>query len=158
MLFTSFTRISVVGVPMITALFWVVAASMALAQPSVTNAGTLTCTVADVSNKPSAVVELSCNFKAQTGAASDYTGSANTKSGGLPTGKHVFVWSVVAVDAGKPPVLEGAFAAEVGRQGPAVLIGGRDGTIRLEPVTGKEQQASPSEFTTLYLRLASTKA
>lgn len=128
-----------------------------LGQSPVTNSGTLTCTVAGVPDKPAAAVALSCNFKSLAGVTSDYEGTAGTKAGGFPPAKHVFVWTVVATAADKPPMLEGKFSAETGRQGSAVLIGGANGTIRLEPVTGKEQLAGPTEITTLTLKLAATK-
>jgi hypothetical protein len=128
-----------------------------LAQRSVTNSGTLTCTVADVPNKTKAIIDLACNFKSQSGTTSDYVGSAGTKTGGFPPAKFVFVWTVVAIDAGKGPLLDGTFTAETGRQGPAVLIGGEDGSLRLEPAVGKDQVPGPSEITTLTLKLAATK-
>jgi hypothetical protein len=128
-----------------------------LGQSPVTNSGTLTCTVASIPNKPAATVALSCNFRSHAGVTSDYEGTAGTKAGGFPPAKHVFVWTVVATRADKPPMLEGTFSAEAGRQGPAVLFGGTRDTIRLEPVTGKEQLAGPAEITTLTLKLAATK-
>ena len=128
-----------------------------LAQTPATNSGTLTCTVATVPNQPAAAVALSCNFKSQSGVMSDYEGTAGTKAGGFPPAKHVFVWTVVAPPGDKPPMLDGTFAAEPGRQGAAVLLGGTRDTIRLEPVTGKEQLAGPTEITTLTLKLAATK-
>ena len=144
---------------MAAAALWAASLSVpGLAQPSVNNAGTLTCTVADVPNKPSETVDLSCNFKTQAGASSDYIGSASTKSGAVPPAKLVFVWTVVAIASGKAPLLEGEFTIESGRQGPAVLIGGKDASTRLEPVTGKEQIAGPAEITSLTLKLAQTKA
>jgi len=138
-------------------LFGVSGSGPSPGQTPATNSGTLMCTVANVPAEPTAVVELSCNFKSQTGVASDYAGTAGTKAGGFPPAKHVFVWTVVATDAGKAPMLEGNFAAETARQGAAVLIGGSRGSIRLEPVTGKEQLAGPAEITTLTLKLAATK-
>ena len=122
-----------------------------------TNSGTLTCTVADVPKQPSAVIELSCNFKSIAGITSDYKGSAGTKAGTFPAAKHVFVWSVVARDTSKAPLLDGSFAAESGREGPAVLIGGADRSVRLEPAGRNEQLAGPGEITTLTLKLAATK-
>jgi hypothetical protein len=126
-------------------------------QPPLTNSGTLTCTVVDTPKKSRAAIELSCNFKSQSGIVSDYAGTAGTKADGSLPGKYVFVWTVVALERDKAPVLDGTFAAEPGRQGPAVLIGGGDGSIRLEPVTGNEQLAGPTEITTLALKMASTK-
>ncbi len=126
-------------------------------QPTTTNSGTLTCTVADVPSKPNSIVDLSCNYKSHSGAPSDYVGSAGTKTGGFPPAKFVFLWTVVAVDNGKAPLLEGTFTAEKGREGPAVLIGGKDGTTRLEPAAGVSQVPGPAEITTLTLELAATK-
>jgi hypothetical protein len=53
-------------------------------------------------------------------------------------------------------MLDGTFSAEAGRQGPAVLIGGRNGSIRLEPIT-KQELAGPTDITMLTLKLAATK-
>lgn len=134
-----------------------VASSAGFTQPTVTTSGTLTCTVSSAVNKPGSTAELSCDFKTLAGMSSDYSGLASTKSGAFPVGKHVFVWSVVAIEAGKAPLLEGTYRSETGPQKPAVLIGGTDGTTRLEPVTGNEQIAGPAEITTLSLKLAATK-
>ena len=82
------------------------------AQPALIKSGTLTCTVSDVSDKPTAVVELSCNLKPLEGVPTDYSGSAGTRTGGIPAGKHTFMWSVVAVGAGKMLSLDGTFTAE----------------------------------------------
>ena len=130
-----------------------------LAQPSVTTSGTLTCTVADVPNSSKAVADLSCNFKSQSGPVSDYTGQAGTRTGGFPPAKFVFVWTVAAVEAGsKEALLDGTFTAEKGREGPPVLIGGKDGGIRLEPAAGGQGQVpGPAEITTLTLKLSATK-
>lgn len=132
-------------------------APQASAQPAVIKSGTLTCSVSDVADKPTAVVELSCTFKPLDGSSTDYTGSANTRTGGFPPGKHVFMWSVVAIGNAKMPVIDGTFSAETGRQGPPVLLGGADGSIRLEPVTGTDHAGGPTEITTLMLKLAATK-
>lgn len=134
-------------------------AGPSMAQPSATTSGTLTCTVADVPNKANAVVDLSCNLKSQSGAVSDYVGQAGTKTGGFPPAKFVFVWTVAAVGAvGKEALLEGTFTAEKGREGPPVLIGGKDGGTRLEPAAGGQGQVpGPAEITTLTLKLSATK-
>ena len=132
--------------------------NQAYAQPAVIKSGTLTCTVSDVADKPTAVAELSCTFKPLNGISTDYSGSANTRTGGFPPGKHIFMWSVVAVGTGKMPLIDGTFSAAPGRQGPPVLIGGADGSVRLEPVTGTNQLGGPAEITTLSLKLAVTKA
>ena len=134
------------------------AAPQAFAQPALIKSGTLTCTVSDVADKPRAIVELSCKFKSLSSISTDYSATANTRTGGFPPGKHIFMWSVVAVGADKMPILDGTFSAERGREGPPVLIGGTDGSVRLEPVTGTAQLSGPSEITKLTLKLASTKA
>ncbi len=152
--------LSLVG--LISALVRAVICSALISVPSfgqaqTTNSGTLTCTVADVPNQPSAAVELSCNFKSVAGVTSDYEGNAKTKAGAFPAAKYVFVWSVVATDNSKLPQLKGTFEAEPGRDGPAVLIGGSYRSIRLEPAGRNEQLAGPGEITTLTLKLAATK-
>lgn len=144
------------------AILCVVLSSRLISGPSfgqvpTTTSGTLICTVADVPNQPSAGVALSCNFKSVTGVTSDYEGRAGTKAGTFPAAKHVFMWSVVATATEKALRLDGTFAAESGREGPAVLIGGPDRSIRLEPAGRNEQLAGPGEITTLTLKLAATK-
>jgi hypothetical protein len=132
-------------------------AASGVAQPAATHSGTLTCTVADVPSKANSIVDLSCNYKSVSGAEADYVGSAGTKTGGFPPAKFVFVWTVVAMDAGKAPLLEGTFTTESGREGAVVLVGGEDGSTRLEPLTGKDQVPGPAEITNLTLELAATK-
>ncbi len=128
------------------------------AQPAVSNSGTLTCTISEPAKGPaSSTAELSCDFKSSSGLSGDYSGTASTNTGTFPPGKHVFIWSVVAIESGKAPLLEGTFRSEAGRQGPAVLLGGADGNIRLEPVTGNEKVAGLAEITELSLKLAVTK-
>jgi hypothetical protein len=129
----------------------------ALSQLPITVAGTLTCTVADVPGGSSGTVDLSCNFRSHTGLNADYVGTARTRTGGFPPAKHVFVWTVVAVDAGKAPLLDGTFQAGPSQQGAAVLVGGNDGSLRLEPVPDNAQVPGPSEITSLSLKAATTK-
>ncbi len=135
----------------------IVPSSSSVAQPPVTNSGTLTCTVADVPSKARSIVDLSCIYKSIKGAEADYVGSAGTKASGFPPAKFVFVWNVVAVVSGEAPLLEGTFTAERGREGAPVLIGGKDGSTRLEPVTEKGQVPGPAEITKLTLEVAATK-
>lgn len=138
-------------------LGFITLATSGVTQPAATNSGTLTCTVADVPNKANSIVDLSCNYKSVSGTEADYVGSAGTKTGGFPPAKVVFVWTVVAIDAGKAPLLEGTFTTESGREGAVVLVGGKDGSTRLEPLTGKNQLPGPAEITNLTLELAATK-
>ena len=149
-----FAWISVTGVTVLTGIASI---GPTVAQPAATTSGTLTCTVADVPSKANSIVDLSCNYKSHAGVTSDYVGYAGTRTGGFPPAKFVFIWTVVAIDAGKAPILDGTFTAKSGRAGPAVLIGGNDGTTRLEPATGVSQVPGPAEITTLKLELAPTK-
>ena len=60
----------------------------AQSQPSLSNLGTLTCTVVGAPDNPRADVKLSCNFKSTAGATRDYTGVATrTGRGRLPSRK-----------------------------------------------------------------------
>jgi len=147
-----------IGVGAIVGLLLMVPA--AHAQPSVTNLGTLTCTVAGAPDDPGADVKLSCNFKSTAGATRDYTGIATRRgAAGFPPGKHVLVWSVLG--PGKEddaPVLEGMFRGEAGGSGTSALVGGANGAVRLEPVTGAAQTDAVAALTVLTLTLAPTRA
>lgn len=127
------------------------------ATPAITNAGTLTCTVAKVPDDPKSSIDLSCNFKGQDGTTSDYEGAAARQAGAFPPGKHVFVWSVVVLADVKAPLLDGTFRGETGGQGSPVLLGGKDDSVRLEPVTGTAQIDAVKAPTVLTLKLAATK-
>lgn len=125
--------------------------------PPITNAGTLTCTVANVPDDPKSNIDLSCNFKALDGTTSDYVGAAARQAGAFPPGKHVFVWSVVVMADAKAPLLDGTFRGETGGQGSPVLFGGKDKSVRLEPVTGTAQIDAVKAPTVITLKLAATK-
>jgi len=140
-----------------TAFTSITLSTSSVSQPSATNSGTLTCTVVDVPSKANSIVDLSCNYKSVKGAEADYVGSAGTKTGGFPPAKFVFVWNVVVVDSGKAPLLDGTFTAESSREGAPVLIGGKDGSTRLEPLADKGQVPGPAEITNLALELTATK-
>lgn len=126
-------------------------------QPAVRNVGTLICTVSDVPSGSTPTIDLSCNFRSQTGLHADYKGTARTRSGGFPPAKYVFVWSVVVLGAGLAPLLDGTFSAGPSQQGAAVLVGGSDGFVRLEPVPDNGQVPGPSEITRLTLKAAATR-
>jgi hypothetical protein len=134
-------------------------APVARAQPSVANIGTLTCTVAGAPDDPGADVKLSCNFKSTAGATRDYTGIATRRgAAGFPPGKHVLVWSVLGPETNDTPVLEGMFRGETGGSGTSALVGGANGAVRLEPVTGAAQIDAVAALTVLTLTLAPTRA
>jgi hypothetical protein len=154
---TGVSRISSVMFVGLTACLAAFLAPQALSQPSTSVAGTLTCTVAGVPNESAATIILSCSFKSQSGLNADYAGSARTRTGGFPLAKHVFVWTVVALGSGKVPLLDGTFQAGPSQQGAAVLVGGNDGSLRLEPVANHGPVPGPSEITSLSLKTAATK-
>jgi hypothetical protein len=132
---------------------------VAQAQPQLANLGTLTCTVGNAPDTTGADVKLSCNFKATTGAARDYEGVATRQgTADFPAGKHVLVWSVLGPGTGDAPVLNGMFRGETGGSGSSALIGGENGSVRLEPVAGAAQIQAPAALTVLTLTLTPTRA
>jgi Protein of unknown function (DUF992) len=132
---------------------------VAQSQPSVTNLGTLTCTTTGAPENPRADVKLSCNFKAIVGEARDYEGVATRQgAAGFPPGKHVLVWSVIGPGNGDAPALNGMFRGRTGGAGTSALIGGANGALRLEPVTGATQIDAAAALTVLTLTLAPTRA
>lgn len=132
----------------------------AQAQQSLSNHGTLTCTVSDsATSAPGPDISLSCNFKANDGPPRDYTGVATRKGAGdFPPGKHVLVWSVLAPPTDGAPTLNGMFRGEDGGAGSTVLSGGENGSITLEPVTGAAQADAAKALTVLTLKLAPARA
>jgi hypothetical protein len=130
------------------------------AQPSLTNLGTLTCTIAGAPDNPRADVKLSCNFKSAAGATRDYTGVATQRgAANFPAGKHVLVWTVTGPEADDDASsLNGTFRGETSGSGTSALIGGANGAVRLEPVTGAAQVDAVGALTVLTLTLAPTRA
>ena len=134
-------------------------APAAHSQPSLTNLGTLTCTVDGAPADPRADVKLSCSFKATAGESRNYEGVATRRGAAdFPPGKHVLVWSVVGTSTGDAPGLAGVFRGETGGSGTSALIGGANGSVRLEPVTGAAQIDAAKALTVLSLTLAPTRA
>ena len=135
----------------------------AQAQPSLSNLGTLTCTAARAPDNPQVDAKLSCNFKATSGEARDYEGVATRQgAAGFPPGKHVLVWNVMgpATDGatGKAPELKGIFRGETDGTSASALLGGANGSVRLEPVTGAGQVDGAAALTVLSLTLAPMRA
>ena len=129
------------------------------AQQSLANLGTLTCTIGAAPDNPGADVKLSCNFKPTSGAPRDYEGIATRQGAAdFPAGKHVLVWSVVGPGTGDAPALNGMFRGETGGSKASALVGGENGSVRLEPVTGTAQVDAPAALTVLTLTLAPTRA
>jgi hypothetical protein len=127
-------------------------------QETMSNHGTLTCTIGDTTT-PGADISLSCNFKATEGPTRDYTGVATRQgTADFPPGKHVLVWSVLAPPSDGAPTLNGMFRGESGGPGTPVLVGGENGSIKLEPVAGAAQIDASAALTVITLRLAPTRA
>jgi hypothetical protein len=130
------------------------------AQPqsgSLVVAGTLTCTT-DPSAEGRADARLSCHFKANSGRDGNYTGFiARIGPADVPEGKRVLVWTVLAQNVDHASALDGIYRGETGGTPPGVLIGGKTGAIRLEPVSAASQVGDRPVPTVLELRLEPTK-
>ena len=131
----------------------------AQSQQSLANLGTLTCTVAGAPDTPQADVKLSCNFKAVAGEARNYEGVATRHGAGdFPPGKLVLVWSVIGPGTGDAPVLNGMYRGQTGGSEGSALVGGENGSVRLEPVAGAAQIDAAPALTVLTLTLAPMRA
>ena len=130
----------------------------AQAQPaSLAVAGTLTCTT-DPSIEGRGDARLSCHFKANSGRDGNYTGLiARIGPADVPGGKRVLVWTVLAQNIDHASALDGVYRGETGGTPPGVLIGGKTGAIRLEPVSAASQIGDRRVPTVLELRLEPTK-
>jgi hypothetical protein len=141
---------------MFTALAMIVVPPPALSQ-TLSVAGTLTCT----SSQPAqgrADAKLSCSFKSNAGRDRDYTGFiARIGPPDLPEGKRVLVWSVLVRAESDTGALEGTYRGKTGGKPPGVLVGGKDNSTRLEPVSAASQLGDHPIPTVLELRLEATK-
>lgn len=136
-----------------------VACATATAQaPSLTNAGTLTCTTNAVPEEQARDIALSCNFRARSGRNADYVGHA-TRAGAadFPPGKRVIVWTVMASSA-EVHSLEGTYRGATGSEPTSALAGGKDGSILLQPVTSTSQIGDQPAPTVLSLKRVAAKA
>jgi hypothetical protein len=68
------------------------------------------------------------------------------------------VWSVIGPASDDAPALNGMFRGQTGGSGATALIGGANGSVRLEPVTGAAQIDGAAALTVLTLTLAPTRA
>jgi hypothetical protein len=75
----------------------------------------------------------------------------------LPAGKRVLVWTVLARGEAAAGALEGTYQGKTGGTPPGVLLGGKDGSLRLEPVSSASQIGDHRTPTVLELRLEATK-
>jgi hypothetical protein len=136
------------------------APSAAVTQERTTNLGTLTCTTGEAPPQGSSDATLSCSFKGQRGLEGDFTGRV-TRAGtaDMPAGKRVLVWSVLSE---QPTVdlagIEGEYRGVTGGAQAGVLVGGKDGAVRLEPMTATTQPGDPPAPSLLELRLKPTRA
>ncbi len=118
--------------------------------------GTLTCTT----SRPAegrADAKLSCNFRTKSGNDRAYTGSiARVGAGDIPEGKRVLLWTVLE-RSGHSVAIDGLYRGETGGTPSGVLVGGKEGSIRLVPVSATSQVGGTPTPTILELRLAATK-
>lgn len=130
----------------------------AQAQPGTPGvAGTLTCTT-DPSVEGRADARLSCQFKAISGREGNYTGLiARLGPSDVPEGKRVLVWTVLTRIGDEAGALAGVYHGDSGGSPPGVLVGGRNGDIRLEPASAASQVGDRPVPTVLELRLEATK-
>ena len=104
-------------------------------------------------------MKLSCNFKAIAGEPRDYEGVATRQGAAdFPAGKIVLVWSVIGPGTGDAPVLNGMYSGRTGGSEGSALIGGENGSVRLEPVTGSAPSDAAPTLTVLTLTLAPMRA
>jgi hypothetical protein len=119
--------------------------------------GTLACTT-DSPAAGRADAKLSCHFRAASGRDGNYTGYiARIGPADVPEGKRVLIWSVLAQNESDIADMAGLYRGATGGIRSGVLIGGRSGTIRLEPVTAASQVGEHPVATVLELRLEATK-
>jgi hypothetical protein len=125
---------------------------------NVSVAGTLTCTT-DPATSGRADAKLSCHLKASSGRDGNYTGYiARIGPADVPEGRRVLIWTVLTQNASDIPDMAGLYKGETGGVPSGVLVGGRSGTVRLEPVTTASQVGKRSVPTILELRLEAIKA
>lgn len=108
------------------------------AQSVAANIGTLICTVSPGTAEPLGVERtLSCNFDPVSGVKASFTGIVK-RVGAIAPGqrKIVVAWSVVGPADASAEQLEGRYVGSLEKQRDtaAGLVGGRDGTIRLQPL------------------------
>ena len=122
------------------------------------NIGTLTCT-ADAS-EPTGVFALLCQYSTLSGVDGSFEGEMTMEgSAALLTkpGRRVLVWSVLSYAKVDLAALDGSYRSESPGKSEAGLIGGRDGSIRLEPINGGPQPETSLAPKSLSIKLAATK-
>jgi hypothetical protein len=110
----------------------VVASSIAMAQPTPSNMGVLTCTLVPSEGEAR---PLSCGFKpTSTGGEGRYVGTIR-KGQGHPQGKQIIVWTVLGAGGMKvgPEALGQRFSSQPGE--PGKLVGETNPAIMLQPET-----------------------
>ena len=122
--------------------------------------GTLSCTTDQLPPESVADAELSCHFEALSGRSEQFTGFiARQGMAGLPQGKRLLIWSVLASrEAIDPRSLSGRYAGETGGKPPGQMVGGEGNAIVLQPSTPQSQIGDAPVPTVLSLRLEPLKA
>ena len=125
------------------------------AQQTLTNLGTLTCTTSEAPASTLRDANLSCHFRAHSGRDGNYTGHITRRgSADLPPGKRVLIWTVLGRGAVDARDLSGSFRGKTGGTPTSALIGGKNSSFRLEPVTSTSQIGDQPTPTVLSLTLA----
>jgi hypothetical protein len=105
---------------------------------STAHMGTLTCVISPASKEPFGVErELSCNFEPFRGARANLTGVVKRLGAdAVDDGKLVMVWTVFGPSIDTPPRhLEGNYVGSLGSDPRDGLVGGKEQTIHLKPLT-----------------------
>ncbi len=143
----------------------VMSAPAALAEAGGREIGTLTCTTEEmIATPPATVRPMQCSFKPSAkGSAVNFTGKIHKfVTDGLPPGRQVLVWSVLARStnlAGE--ALEGRYMNEADQTEPNVgqiLTGGVNGQVTLQPHTPDTEVGVSAVKTIVELELAPVKA
>jgi hypothetical protein len=126
----------------------------ATAQQTLTPLGTLTCSTSEPSPPTRRDANLSCHFRSHSGRDSNYTGHITRRGpADLPPGKRVLIWTVLAQGAADERGLSGSFHGDTGGSPTPALIGGKNNSIRLEPVSTASQIGDQPKATFLSLTL-----
>lgn len=121
--------------------------------------GTLTCT-AEPSEAATGAFKLQCQFSSTSGADGSFEGQMTMEGPAAllsKPGRRVLVWSVVSHEKVDLTALDGSYHSETAGKSDAGLVGGREASIRLEPVTAGAQPELSLVPKTLSIKLTATK-
>lgn len=135
-----------------------VASTLASAAAQPASVGTLTCTV-DEPARTETSVGLACTYKPADGVEARFSGTISASEGTDKLSGRVFVWLVYGPPPLDPADLEGQFvrtnppAASIDPALANALVGGRGGSVALQPPAGDEQIPDNPALTILELDL-----